>query len=247
VLIDVVVIVLVIVVLAAVVIGRRTKTSRKRSGRAGVLAALAPVVGGKVSGDQVLTGRYRGYDVQAWLRTASAAPPGNPGTSSERSNVEIVRLRLLGARGGQPWSVWRAWTIPGTTWHFARSDGPVDGLLGRLGGLPQPDPALPDRLRAAGIIEAFERLGPPTNDSFPRIQFWPDLRPLMAERMRATGRELPPSALAAEPDAGPWLEVEVERSGDGDPTAMRFQEILEAALVIEEINARVNPEGIPSA
>jgi hypothetical protein len=157
VLIDAVVIVLVVDVLAVIVIGGRSKATRKRSGRADLLAALVPVVGGTVSGDQVLKGRYRGYDVQASLHTTDPAPPDNPGTASARSKVEIVRLRLLGARGGQPWSVWRAWTIPGTTWHFATSDGPVVGRLGRLGGLPRPDSELPDRLRAATLSRCTDR------------------------------------------------------------------------------------------
>jgi hypothetical protein len=239
--IDVLVILMVLVVVATVIGARRRAASVQRSGRDDVLAALAPVVAGSVSADQTLTGSYRGYDVQAWLRTASPTPPDTPGTSNARANVEIVRLRLLGARGGQHWSVWRAWTIPGMTWHFARSDGHVVSRLMRLGGMPQPDPDLPDRLRAAGMIEAFERLGPRTNDSFPRIQFMPDLRAVMLERMRAMGREIPDVPMKAEAEAGPWLEVEVERTDERDPTPDRFREILDTTVGIAELNARVNP------
>jgi hypothetical protein len=239
--IDVLVIVMVLVVVATVVGARRRAASVKRSGRDDVLAALAPVVAGSVSGDQTLTGSYHGYAVQAWLRTASPSPPDTPGTSNARANVEIVRLRLLGVSGGQPWSVWRAWTIPGMTWHFARSDGPVVSRLSRLGGMPPADPGLPDRLRAAGMIEAFERLGPPTNDSFPRVHFMPDLRAVMIERMRAAGRDIPERALEAPADAGSWLEVEVERTDERDPTPDRFRQILDTTVGIAELNARVNP------
>jgi hypothetical protein len=244
--IDVVVIVMAVVVVALVVTTGRRKTVRKQSGRANALTALAPVVGGSVSGDLVLTGRYRGYPVEASLRTGDPSPPDSvTGPSTEGSLVEVLRVRLLGVPGGQPWY---AWHRPGSTrerWHFGRPDGsdllPGLGRLSRLAGLPPTDPDLPDRLRAAGIVDAFERLGPPSDDSFPRARFIPDLREQQLQRLRAAGHELPPSFAEREPPSGPWLEVEVERANVADPTPDRFRALLDISIGIAELNARVNP------
>jgi hypothetical protein len=243
--IDFLVIVLAIIVVAVIVGSRRMTADRTRSGHGEVLAALAPVVGGSVSGEQVLTGRYRGYDVEVVLRTADPAAPGMTGNSATNL-VEAVQLRLLGAPGAQPWAVWREPSLTGRTWdwHFARADGgdflPFLGRLSRLAGLPPADPDLPDRLRAAGILDAFERVSPPTKDYLPRINFVPDLRMAMMERLRVT-RDLPAAAQQPPASAGPRLELEVERMSDDDPTPERFRALLDTALEIAEINARANP------
>jgi len=63
----------------------------------------------------------------------------------------------------------------------------------------------------------------------------------MVQRMGAMGRDVPEAALTAPPDAGPWLEVEVERGDERDPTPDRFRAVLDAAVGIVELNARVNP------
>jgi hypothetical protein len=243
--INVLVIVMAVVVVVLVVASGRIKAARTRSGRDDVLAALAPVVGGSVSADQMLTGRYRGYDVQARLRMADPAPPGNMGDSHDNM-VEIVELRLIGTSGAQPWYVWRSPSLMGKTWqwHFARPSGgdflPFLGRLTRLAGLPPADPDLPDRLRAAGILDAFDRIAPPTKDSLPRIQFTPDLRSVMRERLRGV-RDLPPEAYEDPAQTGPFLEFEVERTGGSDPSPERFAALLDAAIGIAEINARANP------
>lgn len=241
--IDVLVIVMAVVVVVLVIGSRRMKAGRKRSGRDELLAVLAPVVGGSVSADQVLTGRYRGYDVQASLHTTVPTAPNTPGSSQVGIGVETIRVCLPGVQGAQPWSVWRAPTFPGWRWHFAKgSDSvPFARALSRLGGLPPPDPDLPDRLRAAGMLEAFEHLGPPTNDSLPHIEFRPDLRPLMMERYRARGVAPPPSPLDMPPDAGSSLQVEVERADEREPTPDGFRALLDAVIGIAEINARANP------
>lgn len=243
--IDVLVIVMAVVVLVLVVASRRMKAHRKRSGRADLLAVLAAVVDGSVTSEQVLTGRYRGYDVQARLRMAD---PGLPdGTGDSRDNlVEIVELRLLGVTGAQPWSVWRSPALIGheSTWQFARHDGgdflPGFGRLARLAGMPQADADLPDRLRAAGMFDAFDRVSPPMRDHLPRIRFMPDLRPAMLGRLHAA-RNLPEAAMHGPADTGRWLELEVERMNDADPSPDRFAAILDAAVAIAEINARANP------
>lgn len=241
--IDVLVVVMAVVVVALVVGSRRMKSGRKRAGRDELLAVLAPIVGGSVSSEQVLTGRYRAYDVEASLHTTVPTAPNTPGSSQVGISVETVRVRLPGVQGAQPWSVWRAPTFPGWRWHFARgSDSPpFAGALSRLGGLPQPDPGLPDRLRAAGMLEAFEHLGPPTNDSLPHIQFRPDLRLQALERFRALGREIPASALKESPETGACLEVLVERTNEREPTPDGFRALLDAVIAIAEINARANP------
>ena len=45
-------------------------------------------------------------------------------------------------------------------WHFSRPDGgdflPGMGRLARIAGMPQADADLPDRLRAAGMLDAFD-------------------------------------------------------------------------------------------
>lgn len=248
--IDVLVIVMAVVVVGLVIGSRRMKAERKRSGRDELLAVLAAVVDGSVSSDQVLTGRYRGYDVQARLRMGD---PGLPGSSGDgRSNlVEVVELRLLGAQGAQPWSVWRSPALTGHswTWHFARPDGgdflPGLGRLTRLAGMPQADADLPDRLRAAGMFDAFDRVSPPMKDYLPRIRFMPDLRPQMMERLRSARPDLPAAAMKLPPDAEASLELEVERAGEADPSPQRFAEILDAAIAIAEINARANPALTP--
>ena len=244
---DVLVILLAGLIVIGVVATRYRKADRTRSGRDLMLAALAPVVGGTVSRDQVLSGRYRDYDVQVSLRTADPAPPDLPGgVSSEGYDVEVVRVRLVGAPGGQPWAVWRHLNLTGTTmWHFARPDGsdllPFLGPLTRLAGAPQADPDLPDRLSAAGILDAFAALGPPTRDSFPHIRFMPLPGQVALDRLRAAGRDLPPSALEEWLRLRPSLEVEVERVDEGDPSPDRFRSILDTAIGIAEINARANP------
>jgi hypothetical protein len=66
-------------------------------------------------------------------------------------------------------------------------------------------------------------------------------RPVVLDRMRAAGRQLPPSALEEFARLRPWLEVEVERADDADPSPDRFRAILDTAVGIAEINARANP------
>lgn len=244
---DVLVLVLAGLFVVGVVTARYRRADRERSSRNLVLAALAPVVGGTVSREQVLSGRYRDYDVQVSLRTADPAPPDLPGgESSERSDVEVVRVRLVGAPGAQPWAVWRHLTPTGsTTWHFARPDGsdllPFLGPLTRLAGAPQADPDLPDRLSAAGVLDALAALGPPTGDSFPHVRFMPLPGPVALDRLRTAGRDLPPSALEEWLRLRPSLEVEVERADEADPSPDRFRSILDTAIGIAEINARANP------
>jgi hypothetical protein len=215
--IDVLVIAMAVVVVALVVGSRRVEAGRTSARRADLLATLAPVVGGSVSGDQVLTGRYRGYDVQVCVRTADPARPGLS-VGSERYLVQAVELRLAGPPGGQPWDVWRSPSLTGraSSWQFAR---PHDALA-RLAGRPPADPDLPDRLRAAGRLDALDRLSPPTKDSLPRIRFTPTSQP---------------------GPAGSLLDVVVGRTGDADPTPERFREILDAAVGIAEINAHADP------
>ena len=171
--IDVLVIIMAVVVVVVVVTGRRSKARVKESRRTGLLRDLAPVIGGSVTDDGSLTGKFGGYDVRVALRTANPSPPNGPSVSSERYLVEVIQVRVLDAPGGQPWFVWHAQTLPGMTWHFARPDGrdflPFLNRLGKLAGVPPSDPDLPDRLRAADIIPAIEGLGPPTNDSFSRV------------------------------------------------------------------------------
>jgi|tagenome__1003787_1003787.scaffolds.fasta_scaffold20874000_2 hypothetical protein len=247
---DVLVIVMAVVVVALVVTTRLRKSTVHWSHRTDVLGALVPVVGGSVSADQVLTGRYRGYDIEVLLRTAAPEAPGMT-AESFRDMVEAVQLRLIGARGAQPWYVWRSPSLTGRSWdwHFARPDGgdflPFFGHLSRMAGLPPADADLPDRLRAAGILAAFERVSPPTKDSLPRISFIPDLRSPMMERLRAV-RDLPPAAAQPSAQTAPRLELEVERMGDADPSPERFRALLDAAVDVAEINARANPADITS-
>jgi hypothetical protein len=219
----------------------RAKKRATQSDRADLLQQLAPVVSGTVSDGPRLTGTYGGRDVTVTLERVDPIPVSATRNAGMGNNqVDIVRLHVSGD-GRAFWHLRPGLGKPFGTNHFefVHHDG-GGSLLQKFTGLNalQPDPELEDRLRDAGIMQAAERLEAPAG-WFPQVLLSPNLAGAMAERMRAAGVNAPANAQPS-PSARGGLEIQLQRDGERDPTPDRFRDLLEAALAILEINARVN-------
>jgi hypothetical protein len=107
------------------------------------------------------------------------------------------------------------------------------------------DPALQERLVAAGLLEELVALRFGAHPYLPKARFVPGGREL-AEQLFGNSPAfaglqpaLEKRLRAAEGNAGS-LVLDVEAGADGVPSAERFQELLEHAVAISGINAEVN-------
>jgi hypothetical protein len=252
----------------------------------GLLAPLATVVGGEISSGQ-LEGSYEGYAVEAHPHSGYPIKYLSQG-ATQPAPVNMLRVRLSGVGGSQYWrcqssassyvqdltsrftagSLLEAFkpgqfkfegvdTLDESVAHMAEK------LVNRL-GMPlkaNADPALQERLIAAGLFDELDALRFGAHPYLPKVQFMPSGRELTAqymkspafarvqprvdERLRAAGFADYESALEAKmPEAereNPGrLELEVEAGKAGAPSPEKFRELLERAVRIAGTNARVN-------
>ncbi len=254
-----------------------------------LLAPLAPVIDGAVS-DGRLTGSYRGIAVEAWphsgypIRYIASATQGSTGPEP----VDMLRVVLSGMTGNQFWCCQSAASSWGHDLASRFTSGPVlnrfkpgefkfeavDTLkesIERMGekavkrlGMPvkaQADPALQQRLIAAGLFGELDALRLGGHPYLPRVEFFPGGRamaepymqspafergrPAIEERLRASGLSDYRSLLEArmgeiEARNPARLELDIEAGKAKAPGAEPFREVLEHMVRIAQINADVN-------
>ena len=255
----------------------------------GLLAPLAPVVDGAVS-DGRLTGTYRSIAVEAWphsgypIEYIASAVQGSTGPEP----VDMLRVLLSGMTGNQFWccqSVASSWghdlasrfTSGPALNRFKPGEFKFEGvdalkeskermgekLVERL-GMPvkaQADPALQQRLIAAGLFGELDALRLGGHPYLPRAEFFPGGRalvelymrspafergrPAIEQRLHASGLGDYRSRLEAkmgeiEAKNLGRLELDVEAGVGKVPGAEQFREVLEHAVRIAQINADVN-------
>jgi hypothetical protein len=247
-----------ILVAATVVVAivQRRRREAETATREDVLPALAPVISGSLApattgkagsaGARVLSGTYEGYEVETALITTGGGIT-TEGVGPGQNQMEAVELTLRGVAGAQPWCFRLGYgRDDATRWWWIGPEqfmGSVGRRLSRMSGLTQ-DPDLEQRLRQGGIGDALERLGvAPRAVGLPNALFVPDLTTLANERRERYERAGISSADHPFPDAELLtgrLVIEVERADNSDPTPERFREILDAAVGIAELNARIN-------
>ena len=239
------------VAIAVIVIVFRSRGRREKAttaSRESVLQAAAPILGGSFANGAV-TGTYREHRVEASLRTTARLDMTSDGHSST-NNIEVVLLVVHGVSGKSPWSFFTEVSFAGALEDRWRSGIAFAGVLGKLFSHMSPiptDPGVDDRLRAGGMLAALERFVPPNVKApYVFVSFYPDAAPVIARNMQraeAAGVRVPAKARddAAELlKQGGHLRIEVERTGDGDPTPERLRELLDAALTVADLNASIN-------
>ena len=214
------------------------------------LASLAaklsptPVVAGTVDDAGVLRGSHRGRRVR--LSFARIDPSPSTGTGDEAHYVDVLEVRLEG-QGGTPWVVRpeRTFVIAGRRQYgFGTDDAStILGGIGLFAGLvPVADPAVERRLSEAGLLEALERIAPPSGYRLPMFRFTPDALPMARQRLG-----LLDPALLASPAADPAVELshglllDLPRADLDGPSPDRLHAVLDAAVAVCELNAAVNP------
>jgi hypothetical protein len=222
----------------AFAIVRRGQTEKRR--RDVGLARLSPTVSGTVSSkDGRLRGTYRGYAVEAW------AAQVEPGPSSEHTPtfVDVFFLQLGGVAGREAWQCasWpRLKPFAPPEFKFDFGGPPLLPGFGKIVDISDHDPALEERLRAAGLTEAIESLGRESNPFLPEARYMPVWRWQNPAQLRDVAAQLP--ALAASPhETKGALMCEVEMRGGPVPSPERFRELLDHAVRIAQINAEANP------
>jgi hypothetical protein len=233
-----------------------------------LLASLAPVIGGRVS-DGYLRGSYRGFAVEAQGLTERPSHPrfqaNNPeGATPEGPRVNIFRIKLAGASGGQFWDCRSSPTMlskavpevfTSLTYRLMRTEfafeRPTGGRLSRQFGVPPADETVQERLRAGGLLDELESLRWGRHPYLPQVRFNPGLQATgaddlvsgMKERLRTVGRQELESALDGDLASGQpgELLVQVEMERAKVPTEDQFRELLERVIRIEQINAEANP------
>ncbi len=258
-----------------------------------LMLPLAEVVGGTVS-DGRIAGAYGGYGVQA---RPDSGYPIKYTTSVEGgvrpAEVNMLQVTLAGVTGRQAWhcqssagavhdlaSRFTAGRLlerfePGM-FKFEGVDTLNDAFeqmgtkLARQLGMPlsaNADPALQERLIAAGLFGELDALRWGGHPYLPKVQFLPGARELTEEvyfnspafarvarradeSARAAGfadyrSMIAANAREAEAQDPGRLVVEVEASGDRVPSSERFRELLDHAVRIAEINAQVNAPEAP--
>ena len=228
---------------AFVALRRRAKRTVQENQHRTVLNALAPLVSGAVSKDEVLTGRYGEYAVTAEMGIGS--PPGvTSGHAGSGANVLRVHIASPSLMTGQAWHFrnTRDATHLGGHWRFIEpgAEFPFGRMLSRAADIPMPDPRLEDGLRARGIEAAFDRLPPSSAGWLPEVAFAGGMGRSMLERYERAGRTLPPEAQEKVAAVG-GLRIEVERQHFDDPSPDQFRQLLDAAVDIIEINRQANP------
>lgn len=244
-------------IVAAAIAVYRAWARRRVARLDAMLAALAPLIGGTVSGGR-LHGTYHSYRVETWPERKDPSPSSD-GTPMPKTNV--FNVRLTGVPGRQ---YWLCRSSPSLN-PFARPGFEITG-----GALPWPAPdrALNERLRAAGLIEEVSRLGRASNAWLPRVSFLPSAQSSFLAQARSLGYLRRPdgplqerldaaqSALADQfgestrfpgPDATPHeqrasdtLMCEVEMLGSQVPTQEQFRKLLDQAVRLAQINAEAN-------
>jgi hypothetical protein len=256
-----------------------------------LLEPLAPVVDGSVS-DRRLKGSYRGYGIEASPQSGypidflESQTEGAVGPEP----VNMLRVTLVGVAGTQ---VWHCQSSAGSYLHDVTSRftaGPllehfepgafkftgVDRLheaVERMGekltkrlGMPinaSADPALQERLIAAGLFEELDALRLGGHPYLPKVQYMPGARalaeqmylksgrlgriqPAAQERLRAAGVSGDFESMfqahidEAEANSPGRLELDIEAGKPQVPTAEQFRHVLEHAVRIAEISAKVN-------
>ena len=254
-----------------------------------LLAPLSPVIAGQVSGG-TLSGSYRGYTVEVQLHSGypikylSSVSYG----SVPPEDVNMLRVTLAGVAGSQSWhcqssasgalhDIASRFTAgqalkrfkPGE-FRFEGADRLNDGgermgekLVRRLGMAvtANADPALQQRLIAAGLVGELDELRWGGHPYLPKAQFIPGGRelakqanmdalfaraqPAVEERLRAAGAADYQSLVEAKMREAenkfpgrPTLEVEAGKARV--QPAERFRGLLEHAARIAQINAAVN-------
>jgi hypothetical protein len=253
-----------------------------------LMLPLAEVIGGTVSDGRV-TGSYGGFGIEA--RPHSGYPIKYT-TSVEGgvgpAEVNMLEATLAGVAGRQTWhcqssagavhdlaSRFTAGRLlerfePGA-FKFEGVDALNDGfermgakLVSRLGMslTATADPALQERLIAAGLFQELDALRWGGHPYLPKVQFVPGAGELaeqvyfsspafariaerVDERARAAGfgdyrSMIEAQAREAEADDPGRLVLEVEAGRDRVPSPQRFRELLDHAVRIAEINADVN-------
>jgi hypothetical protein len=228
---------LVIVGIAFVIL--RRDGARKRSSHVG-LERLSPAVSGTVSSkDGRLRGTYRGYAVEAF------AAQVEPGPSSEHTPtfVDVFYLQLGGVPGREAWQCasWpRLKPFAPPEFKFDFGGPPLLPGFGKIVDVSDHDPALEERLRAAGLAEAIERLGRESNPFLPEVRYIPVWRWKNPTQLRDVGAQLP--ALAKLPhETNGALVCQIEMRSGPVPSIERFRDLLDHAVRIAEINAEANP------
>lgn len=260
-----------------------------------LLAPLSQVIAGQVS-DGVLTGSYRGYAVEVQphsgypIKYLSSAAYGDV----PPQDVNMLRVTLTGVAGSQSW---HCQSTAGGALHDIASrftagqalerfkpgefkfegadrlndwgERMAEGLVRRLGMTvtANADPALQQRLIAAGLFGELDELRWGGHPYLPKAQFIPGARelakqtgmdalfaraqPAVQERLRAAGaagaagaadyRSLVEAKMREAEDELPGrLTLEVEAGKARVQSAERFRGLLEHAVRIAQINAAVN-------
>ena len=255
-----------------------------------LLARLSPVIAGQAS-DGILSGSYRGYAVEVQphsgypIRYLDSSPDGGV----PPADVDMLRVTLAGVAGSQSWhcqssasgalhDIASRFTAGQALKRFKPGEFKFEGvdrlddwggrmgekLVRRLGMAvaANADPALRDRLIAAGLFGELDELRWGGHPYLPKAQFIPGGRelakqvgmdalfaraqPAVEERLRAAGaadyRSLVEAKLRGAEDRLPpgRLTLEVEAGKDRVPSAERFRGLLEHAARIAEINVEVN-------
>jgi hypothetical protein len=227
---------------------RPLKQRAMERARYAVLRPLAPFVSGTVSDAPELSGTYKGYPVEVTLRSAGRID--TIGSSTERTNMDLLLVLMRHVRGSQPWGFYTS--ISAEPHHprwrsTATLGGAVDRTMRRLTPFPV-DPAFEDGLLQGGLFAALDRLEPPSGpNQYAVVSYIPDGGVVVQkriERFEAAGGRVPENArrqaeVHLQREQGGHLRIELERAGAEDPSPARFTEILDAAVAIAELNARI--------
>jgi hypothetical protein len=210
-----------------------------------ILQAAAPILDGSVANGR-LTGTYKGYFVEASLRTSGRIDAIGDGHSGANT-IEMLLLVLHRVSGTRPWGFFTSMTFTGGIEDRWRSAIAFAGVLRKLLNQMSPiqiDLAIDARLRERGMLEALERLVPRgVSAPYLLVSFVPDVASGVArklERMEALGDRAADRARHEGTERlklGGRLRIEVERASEQDPTPDRFRELLDAAVAVAELNA----------
>lgn len=260
-----------------------------------LLAPLAAVIEGEVVDGQ-LKGGYRGYDVEARTHSGYpityTSPSASGGVAPE--SVNMLRVVLAGVAGAQFWhcqssassylhDLTSRFTAGGLLSRFRPGEFKFEGVdtlndsFERMGEklvkrLRMPieanaDPALQERLIAAGLFRELDLLRLGGHPYLPKAQFSPGGRELtelylksqafsgaearVEARLRAAGlpdyRTLMRTKMEEIEAENPGrLELDVEAGKSLVPDPEEFREVMEHAVRIAEINGEVNrPAELP--
>jgi hypothetical protein len=239
----------IVVVLA--VFGSRFRSQKAViQSRGQVLQALAPVVGGSLSDRLELAGTYKGHPCEATLQTTARYDTiGASSSHSSFSRIPVLLLKFHRVSGIHPWGFYTSLGPAPLVekWRSViASAGALERLFVSVAASPV-DPAIDDKLRAGGMLEAMERLAPEGQTApYVFVTFVPDGASAVArtvQRVDAVGGKRAGEAdreAAAVLRQGGHLRIEVERAEETDPDPEQFRRILEAAVGIAELNAAIN-------